>query len=441
MKLSDYMDTGELTRLVDAGYINQRWHPSLPICIYNYGPSAQFDQYWPHEICACRGLIADADENIISRPMYKFFNLNQPSTIIMPPTFTEPGGAQQNVMVDPDYLLFFKKVGYDMSITRKMDGMMGILWNYQDQWGIATRGSFESDGAKFATEKWQKFVKYGAAKDFVPAGWTLIFEIIAKHLRIVIPYEWEGLCLLTAVNNVTGEEMSYERLYKLWEDLNSYSKTLDANGVLQPGKPWCRIVEKFDIDLKTAENDQSMEEEGYVVSINRPSLTPVKAKIKLAEYKRIHRTLSYVTPQMIWAEMARPMDEWLYIESKTDRKTGETVHGLQLPPEFRAWIGQWQRGLMNAFHRNLQNAIEAQTDLQKRETGGFFPHGTTNYFKNDKLRKDWLMSPEGGKCSREITDAAMLLRSNRIPEAYELLWNLVRPHGKEDHFYVEGKGE
>jgi RNA ligase len=445
MKLQEYLDPTKLQQAIADGYINSRKHPTLPLSILNYTASAQFDQHWPHEVCACRGLIVDGESNIISRPQYKFFNLGQPSTVI---TGRETWGFQlpsveEDVMVDSDYIANLIQIHRKpLTITRKMDGQMGILWNYKDEWGIATRGSFESEGAKFATEKkWQKFVKYGAAKDFVPEGWTLIFEIIAKHLRIVIPYEWEGLCLLTAVNNDTGEEMTYEQLHELWVNLNSYSKTLDAEGNSIPGKPWCRLVEKFDIDLKTAENDQSMEEEGYVAAMNRCGLPPVKVKIKLAEYKRIHRTLSYVTPQMIWAEIAKPMDEWLAVESKTDRKTGETVHSLQLPAEFANWVKQWQRGLTKAFHENLVKAIMACEELRARDDNNeqaallsksFVP------FKNDAERKKWL-SQSG--YVRDVVEAAMLLYKDRVAEAYENLWKLVRPHGRDDRFYVEGKGE
>lgn len=447
MKLQDYLDMSEFNRLFAAGYINQRKHPTLPLFIYNYGPDAQFDQHWPHEVCACRGLIVDGDSNIISRPMYKFFNLGQGSTILdyeggavayVTSKETPAIVATEDVMVDANYLTNLVRLHTaPLTITRKMDGQMGVLWNYGDQWGIATRGSFESDGAKFATEKWQKFVKYGAAQDFVPKGWTLIFEIIAKHLRIVIPYEWEGLCLLTAVNNETGEEMDYEQLHELWVNLNSYSKTLDADGNKIPGKPWCRIVEKFDIDIETAKNDKSMEEEGYVVSVNRSSMPPVKAKVKLAEYLRLHKILCNVTPQMIWGALAYPADQWLGTDSWMDRKTKEVHTTLPVPSEFAQWVRQWQRGIINAFHENLLLAINAVELLRKLEgpTGLNEVYGG---FKNDASRKDWLLQQD---FKPETVNAAMLLYKGSIAGAYESIWKQVRPHGKDERFYAEGKGE
>jgi RNA ligase len=444
MKLYDYINPDDFNKEIAAGYINQRKHPELPLFIYNYTPAAQFDQHWPHAVCASRGLIVDANNNIIARPQYKFFNLGQRSTVINKFFDVTNEDAKEikgndvvihdDVMLDSEYLMKVAKLHQSpLTITRKMDGQMGILYNYGDSWGIATRGSFESDGAKFATEKFQKFVKYGAAKDFIPQGWTLVFEIIAKHLRIVIPYEWEGLCLLTAVNNETGEEMEYEQLHELWTNLNSYSKTLDADGNSVPGKPWCRIVEKFDIDLNTAVDDPSLEEEGYVVAVNRRSVHPLKVKIKLTEYKRLHKILTGVTPQMIWGEMANPMNVWLEAGSKYDRKTGETSFNLRVPGEFTDWVLQWQRGITKAFHEHMLVALQVQGLLTDYEA-------SKGKFANDADRKKWLNSHPGG-FSKEIVTVAMLLRGERVVEAYEAIWKLVRPFGREDKFYVEGKGE
>lgn len=427
MKLGDYVNLDNLRQLIADGYINVRRHPTLPLRILNYTNACQLERRWPHEVCACRGLIVDDQDNIVSRPMMKFFNLGQQSTII-----TE-SGVDENVMVDADYLTkLVQEFKQPLTITRKMDGWAGILYEYNGQWGISSRGSFDSPGAKFATEKWQKFVKYGAT-EFIPKGWTLIFEIISKELRIVIPYKWEGICLLTAVNNETGEEMSYGRLHELWINLNSYSKTLDADGNLQPGKPWCRIVEKFNIDIDTATNDESMDEEGYVVSVIRPLMPPVKAKIKLAEYLRLHRILCNVTPQMIWGAKVYPTDQWLGVNSRMNRDTKEVCTTLSVPPEFAQWVRQWDNGITCAFHKYLVEAIKAQEDIYVRETEPSIP------FKNDMEREQWLMNDK--TYSRSIAHAAINLRHNRIVEAYEILWKLVRPHGKDDRFYTEGKGE
>lgn len=408
--LNNLMDVNQLSRHIENGVVSQRHHPTLPLRVLNYTQKAAFDRIWDEVTVQCRGLIVDNDNQIVSRCMPKFWNLGQEGFLL---------GVNQDTVVDSDYLLrCVKEWGSKLTITRKMDGQMGVLWNYKGEWGISTRGSFESDGAKFATAKFQKFVKYGAT-EFIPKGWTLIWELIDEKLRIVIPYTWSGLCLLTAVNNETGEEMSYEQLHELWTNLNSYS---------QPGKPWCRIVEKFDIDISTAVSDPSLEEEGYVVSVNHAGYPALKSKVKLAEYCRLHKILTGVTPQMIWTEIASPMDPWLVTDSKYDRKSHETTHTMHVPREFAQWVKQWQRGLTKAFHENLLTAVEAEKQFTNTPMG----------FKHDAERKEWLTT-QG--YARDIVSVAMLLYNGREAEAYESLWKLVRPHGRDDRYYVEGKGE
>jgi hypothetical protein len=54
MLVNDLMDKQRLQGLIEQGYINVRNHPTLPLRIFNYSPSAQFDQHWPIEVCLCR---------------------------------------------------------------------------------------------------------------------------------------------------------------------------------------------------------------------------------------------------------------------------------------------------------------------------------------------------------------------------------------------------
>jgi len=93
-------------------------------------------------------------------------------------------------------------------------------------------------------------------------------------------------------------------------------------------------------------------------------------------------------------------------------------------------VKQWQRGLTKAFHGNLVKAVAA-SDAVTWE-------GTRRLFKNDVERKDYLTT-QGYE--RDIVTAALLLYNGREAEAYEGLWKLVRPFGRDNRFYVEGKGE
>ena len=67
----------------------------------------------------CRGLITDNEGNIVARTWGKFFNLEE----------------KKHTPTD------------DFDVYAKLDGSLGILFYYQNQWVMATRGSFTSDQA------------------------------------------------------------------------------------------------------------------------------------------------------------------------------------------------------------------------------------------------------------------------------------------------------
>jgi hypothetical protein len=115
---------------------------------------------------------------------------------------------------------------------------------------------------------------------------------------------------------------------------------------------------------------------------------------------------------------------------------------MPVPAEFAAWVKQWQRGVTKAFHENLLKAVKACEELRMKEgddkIGGNDSEEWVPFFKNDMQRKQWLAAAGH---DRDAIAAAMQLYNGREVEAYEGLWKLVRPHGRDDRFYVEGKGE
>lgn len=408
MKLDQLLDLEIFNDLVSRKYISVRHHQTLPLRIFNYSPLCQVENYWPYEVCQCRGLIVGEDDEVIARPFLKFFNLGQRALIPLGTRY------RRTEVVDQSLLLDQARHG-EMFVTEKMDGQLGILWNYQSHWGIATRGSFASDGAKWATEKWQKFVRYEAT-EFVPQGWTLLFEVIARHLRIVVPYDYEGLVLIGAVNNITGEEANYARLAEIHAAINTYAKD----------RPWCRLVKPVDGNLATlqerAEKDKNGE--GWVVTVLRRALPPIKAKVKIEEYKRIHRMVFGTTAQMIWEEIGDPLKPLLRHEA------GE---GLA-PAEFRNWVLDWDKKLHVEFHRLLTEVILMATTAKILSMP---PVPLAEGDINSALKKENpLLGP-----------IAFNLWKGNVSEAYHSLWKIVRPIGREDPRYPravfaeEGQGE
>jgi RNA ligase len=427
MRVESLLDTDKLAYLIGEGYILQNSHPTLPLRILNYSNKCMFEDKWPYEACVCRGLIVDTDGNVVSRPFPKFFNIGQKgpylvrdkSTDLIPPGH---GLRSEEAVFDAAFLLRKSEAWKSpITITRKLDGWLGILWHYGDQWGIASRGSFESPGAVYATQRFQKFVKYTAVEEIPPAT-TLLFEIISRETKVVVPYPFEGLVLLAAVDNETGEEMRYAGLEALYGQLNQYAMD----------HPWCRLVERFDKTVEECMTDDDMEQEGYVATVYRTALPPIKAKVKLAEYCRLHRILTHVTPQKIWAELAYPMSQWTHHNSKRDWEKDEIKHDMLLPKDFTAWVRRWHSELASQFHYRLLLALDALEAVRilRGDAGD-----------EKKEAEAWAAVRGSGRYDQDTLRAATRLSHGKMAEAYEGLWDLVRPHGRQGAFYADGKGE
>ena len=171
MKLSELLSVPLLEEMIHDGYIVRRWHRDWDLAILNYTDKAQFEDEWNPVTRQCRGLIVRYDDDfqdaeVIARPFPKFFNYGQP-------------GADE---IDLDGPAF---------VTDKMDGSLGIAYLTPDgKLAIATRGSFHSEQAEWAT-RWlhENLRPEGLERMAHWAGtYTDLFEIIYPENRIVVDY-------------------------------------------------------------------------------------------------------------------------------------------------------------------------------------------------------------------------------------------------------------
>src|SRR5262245_28850443 len=81
---SGFLDYDRLPLLIEEGYITRREHPEYPLFILNYSAKCQYDKAWDRTTRACRGLILDADGNVVARCIEKFFNLSEIGTAYAP---------------------------------------------------------------------------------------------------------------------------------------------------------------------------------------------------------------------------------------------------------------------------------------------------------------------------------------------------------------------
>ena len=117
------------------------------LILLNYTNKAVFKNEWNYLERVSRGLILDRGTGeIVARPFDRFFNW-----------------GERDRTSD----------GHIVTVTEKVDGSLGILFHHKGKYRIATRGSFDSEQAYWATE-------YFNSHPFphVPDNLTILFEII-----------------------------------------------------------------------------------------------------------------------------------------------------------------------------------------------------------------------------------------------------------------------
>lgn len=223
-------------------------HPTLPLTIWNYSEDVQYGNKWDEMTLMARGLVTDEFGTIVARPFKKFFNM-------------EEGKHTPTV---------------DFEVFEKVDGSLGIVFNYKGEWMIATRGSFTSDQAIKGKEMLDK-LKMGK----VPYNLTYLFEIIYPENRIVVSYgDVEKLVLLGAINTETGTEVSRHTLEYFASEIGSdISKSYD--GIK---------------DYSTLKGMIKDDEEGFIIRFSNGD----RMKIKGEEYLRLHKIMTNVSTTAVW---------------------------------------------------------------------------------------------------------------------------------------------
>ena len=241
-----------LEKYYNDGLLYKQVHPTLPLTIWNYTEKVQYENLWDEVTLMCRGLVTDEDGNIVARPFRKFFNMEEGKH-----TPTE-----------------------DFKVYEKMDGSLGILFNYNGEWVMATRGSFTSDQAVKGMEMLSKYDYNKLHKDF-----TYLFEIIYSDNRIVCSYDYEDVVLLGVVNTKDGYEVSLHGDSDL--RIQNLVKNLGFN-----------VVKQYDgiSDYSVLKGMVRDDAEGFVVLFSNGD----RMKVKGVEYLRLHKIMTNVSTTAIW---------------------------------------------------------------------------------------------------------------------------------------------
>lgn len=290
-------------------FVRKVMNDDFSLVLYNYTEHCTFERAWNEVTRHSRGIIFDrTNGNIVALPFPKFFNLGE-----MPETRLE------NLPDEP------------YTVTDKMDGSLGIVYYWNNDWHVATRGSFNSEQAKQGRVLLNKY-----RTDLMNKNYTYLVEIVYPENKIVADYgDREELVLLSIVNVPKQVEAS--------------RKTVEDLGGLY-GFP---VVEQYNHSIEEMVELQKTlpkDKEGFVVRFE----SGLRVKIKGAEYCRIHKMISHMTPIAFWETMENGKVSIDYLE--------------ELPEEYRKEADELTEQLELNYHKAKEQVL-ATVDQCLRTVG------------------------------------------------------------------------
>ena len=361
---------------IDTGLVVKQNHPTLPLSIYNYSRTTQYDGNWDRYTLACRGLVLDNEGNVIAKPFPKFFNYEE----IKDDKYAHCEGCRKSGMINCGY--FDKCGGWEMrsvipnesfEVYEKMDGSLGIFFYYGGEWHMATRGSFTSEQAIKGMEI-AKRLNYDKR---CVIGYTYLFEIIYPENRIVVDYGKEERLVLLGVMNRRGEEFPYEEMVdEGWDIVMKY-------------KTWGE-------DWETLKKEISKDNEGYVIRFSGG----MRMKIMGTEYVRLHRILTNFSSKDIWELLKNGEDLGPFLE--------------RVPDEFDDWVKRTAMNLRYSFHSIDERAGKLHDGFRYGKYGDVDPEPTKREFA------------EYVKQFPVELAAVMFKIWDKRPYDY-IIWNMIKP--------------
>ena len=340
----------DISDYLEGDFVIAQKHPTLPLLIYNYSRTTQYNGIWDDITLNCRGLVLDLEGNVIAKPFPKFFNYEEHTTegSKLPPIPNET-----------------------FEVYEKMDGSLGIIFHYEGEWLVATRGSFTSEQAIKGKEMLDKL-----PLDVLDTNNTYLAEIIYPENRIVVDYGTdEKLVLLGAYNNETGEEVKVGEMNG-WEVVKMY-------------KTWGE-------DWKTLKKEISKDNEGYVIRFS----SGMRMKIKGDEYVRLHRILTNFSTKDIWELLKNEEDLAPFLE--------------RVPDEFDDWVKRTAMSLRYSFYGISERA-------GKYHDG--FRYGKYNDKEVEPTKKEFA---EYVKQFPKELSAVMFKMWDKKPYDH-IIWSMIKP--------------
>ncbi|MFF9912496.1 RNA ligase [Streptomyces sp. NPDC013457] len=265
LTLRELLPPQALAEAIDAGHVTRKAHPELPLSIYTYTRTCQYERIWNQVTTRCRGLVADdATGEIVALPLPKFFNIGE----------HEAGQPYAPALPDEPFEV------YD-----KVDGSLAVIFHYAGRWRVASKGSFISAQATWAQRRLD-----GRDTGALTPGVTYLAEILYPQNRIVVDYGDRRDLVLLAAFGADGTEVPLAEAAADWTAIGSVVRTW-------PAMPLDELIALTEANtLPGGQTATGTDAEGFVLRY----ASGVRAKAKLSEYVRLHKVLTGVTERDIW---------------------------------------------------------------------------------------------------------------------------------------------
>ncbi|WP_033216389.1 RNA ligase [Streptomyces virginiae] len=385
LTLHDLMPAQALAESIDAGYVTRKSHPELPLSIYTYTRTAQYDRVWNDVTTRCRGLVADDTTGaVVALPLPKFFNVGE----------HESGQPYAPALPDEPFEV------YD-----KVDGSLAVVFHYAGRWRVASKGSFIS-----AQATWAQRTLDGRDTGALRPGTTYLAEILYPQNRIVVDYGDRRDLVLLAAFGSDGTEVPLAEAAPHWEGIGSVV-------TVWPAMPLHELIALAESNtLPGGASATGTQAEGFVLRF----ASGVRAKAKLAEYVRLHRVLTKATERDIWrahgiqrfaglplGQLAQGLGT---TAAEIEASGGKPLDALldQVPDEFDVWV------------REVIERLESEAALRERAIDEAFAGLAHLAADRGAFARAVKALPE-----REIRAAMFLRLDGRSTEL--AVWRNVRP--------------
>lgn len=364
------MNVETLNKYFEEGLLYKQSHPTLPLTIWNYSEKVQYQGLWDEITIQCRGLITEnTTGKVLVRPFKKFFNYEE---VIFKDVIPSKG----------DYVY----------VQEKMDGSLGILFCYEGEWIMATRGSFTSEQAIRGMEILKK--QYPLFDKIWMQEYVYLVEIIYPENRIVVEYGKEKITFLSVVLNegFTGWKPTDETELHWTTACSIFA----ANGIKKSDIVKTEQHFNFSDELyKSLKQKNENNKEGFVLRFFPGNF---RMKIKFEDYVRLHKVMTNISTTAVWEVLSN----------------GGTMDNLlkDVPDEFYDKIREYENELIGQYETLLN---EYQWIFNKVRNVYFDVH------QKEFNRRDFALM------ANEYKHSSLLFGLLDGKDITPLIWKIIKP--------------